>query len=982
MDAPLEPRVKTADAADTGDPMTPNASATGRLLAALEPLLDQALDLAPAERAAWLADVRARTPDLAREVEALLAEEGELDARGFLAESLTADLPSPLPSLAGRRLGAYTLERPLGQGGMGTVWLARRSDGRYEGTVAVKLLNLALVDPSGGERFRREGTALASLAHPNIARLGDAGVTDDGQPFLVLEYVEGTQIDTYCDDARLSPEQRIALFLQVLGAVAHAHANLIVHRDLKPSNILVTRDGVVKLLDFGIAKLMSPDAAMDAPRTLTGVGWMTPEYAAPEQVRGEPITTATDVYAAGVLLYVLLAGRHPTGEGRHSAAEHLRAIVDTEPPRLSTAATGAAERGTSLDRMRRLYAGDLDNIVAKAPKKRPEERYGSIGAFADDLRHYLNHEPVRARPDSLRYRAGKFVRRNRIGVAVGAVGVLALVAAAARERQLRGLAEGEARKAVAVEQFLLNVFGAADPFAPPDAHAGDMTARALLDRGARRIDTALAAQPEVRAELRDALGRVYGNLGLYDSAAAQLRRSLAERRALYGARHREVAQAMDQLGVVVTRQDRFDEADTLLRGALEQRRRLYGSRNDTTAESIEHLANLFRARSDLSTAEPLYREALAIRRALHGADDASVATTQIYLAELLVAKGVYDSAAALFRGALAIRVRRLGEVHPLTGEVMQGLAGAEEHLGHYDVAENAYRRALAAQRKTLGDLHPNTSGILNSLGQMLFKMGRSDEAESLLRESLALNRRLFGENHEAVSTNLGNLALIVRERGDLAEAEGLLRQALATDRAVYGREHTNVAYDLNELAAVLRLEGRSDLAVPILREALAQNRHLAGEKFRGTIAVEVQLARALRETGHFGEAEQLLRDALSKLDPKNEDSQLLVIPAQATLGRALTSMGRAAEGLPLLESAAAMSRARVGPEHWRTAEAQLGLGECLMALRNYARADTLLRSAQATLAKQRRQQPQTAAQADSALARLRRLAPVARPARP
>jgi serine/threonine-protein kinase len=953
-------------------------TAGARLLATLEPLLDQALDLAPAERAAWLADLRARTPDLARELEAMLAIEDELDARGFLAGPATAELTPPVPSLAGRRLGAYTLERPLGQGGMGTVWRARRSDGRYEGTVAVKLLNLALLDAQGGERFRREGTALASLAHPNIARLTDAGVTDDGQPFLVLEYVEGRPIDAYCDDERLSPERRIALFLQVLGAVAHAHANLIVHRDLKPSNILVTDDGTVKLLDFGIAKLMSDDAGADAPRTVTGIGWMTPEYASPEQARGEPITTATDVYAAGVLLYELLAGRHPTGDGFRSAAEHLRAVVETEPPRLSTAATGAEARATSLDRMRRLYAGDLDNIVAKALKKRPEERYASVDAFADDLRRYLNHEPVRARPDSVRYRASKFVRRNRIGVALGAVGAIALLAAGARERQLRGRAEREAGKAVAVEQFLLSVFGAADPFAPPDSHAGDVTARALLDRGARRIDTSLTGQPEVRAELRDALGRVYRNLGIYDAAAAQLRRSLAERRALHGERHPDVARAMDRLGVVLGQQGHLEEADTLLRRALGERRRLYGGRNEATAESVEHLADLLLNRNDFDAAEPLYREALAIRRELHGDNDTTVATTQLSLAELLVQKGTYDSAATLYRRALDIRLRSLGENHPLTGSAIQGLAKAEEHLGHYEDAERAYRRALATQRRTLGDAHPSTADILNSLGQMLFKMERSAEADSLLRESLALNRRIFGENHEKVSSNLGNLALIVRERGDLDEAEQLLRQALAIDRAIYGREHTNVGYDLNELAVILRLKGRSDLAVPILREALAQNRHLAGEKFRGTIAVEVQLARALRETGQLAEAEQLLRDALGKLDRKNEDSQLIVIPAEATLGRTLTEMRRPADALPLLESAHAMSRARLGPDHWRTAEAQLGLGECLMALRQYARADTLLRTAQATLAKQRRQQPQTAAQADSALARLRRLAPTSR----
>ena len=946
-------------------------------LAALEALLDQALDLAPAERAAWLAEVRARTPDLAREVEALLAAEDELDARGFLAGP-AAELPRAVPSLAGRRVGGYTLERPIGQGGMGSVWLARRSDGRYEGSVAIKLLNLALLDAQGGERFRREGTTLAALAHPNIARLNDAGVTDDGQPFLVLEYVEGRRIDEYCDEERLSPERRIALFLQVLGAVAHAHANLIVHRDIKPSNILVTADGTVKLLDFGIAKLMAADASADDPRTVTGVGWFTPEYASPEQARGEPITTSTDVYAAGVLLYELLAGRHPTGDGSRSAAEYLRTVVDTEPPRLSTAATGAEARATSLDRMRRLYAGDLDNIVAKALKKRPEERYASVHALADDLRRYLNHEPVRARPDSLGYRAGKFVRRNRIGVTLGAIGAIALIAAAARERQLRGRAERETGKAVAGEQFLLSVFGAADPFAPPQARSADVTARALLDRGARRIDSSLTAQPEVRAELRHALGRVYGNLGLYDAAAGQLRRSLAERRALHGTRHPDVARAMDQLGVVLIQQGRLDEADTLLRGALDQRRRFHGNRSDATAESVEHLADLLLNRNEFDAAEPLYREALAIRRALHGDNDTTVAATQLSLAELLVAKGTYDSAAVLYRDALAIRLRNLGENHPLTGSAIHGLAKAEEHLGRYDDAERTYRRALAAQRKTVGDAHPNTSGVINSLGQMLFKMGRSAEAESLLREALAINRGMFGENHESVSGNLGNLALIVRERGDLDEAERLLRRALAIDRAIYGREHTNVAYDLNELAVVLRLKGRSDLAVPILREVLDQNRRLAGEKFRGTLAVQVQLGRALREIGQLAEAERLLRDALAKLDPKNEDSQLLVIPAQASLGRTLTGMGRAAEALPLLESAQAMSRARLGADHWRTAEAQLGLGECLTALRRYAHADTLLREAQATLAKQRRQQPQTAAQADSALARLRRVAREAR----
>jgi serine/threonine-protein kinase len=584
---------------------------TRELLSALLPLLDVALDLAPPERAAWLAALRLEQPALAAEVETLLADEDRLDALGFLVAAPGVPL---VPGLAGQRLGAYTLERPLGQGGMGTVWLARRSDGRYDSTVAVKLLNVALFDPVGAERFRREGTVLARLSHPNIARLLDAGVNAAGQPFLVLEHVEGDRIDHYADTHRLPPEARVRLFLDVLAAVAHAHANLIVHRDLKPSNILVAPDGTVKLLDFGIAKLLEGGPGAEAA-TLTdaGAGALTPEYAAPEQIAGGTVTTATDVYALGVLLYLLLAGRHPTGEGSRTAAEHLKGILEHEPLRLSEAVTGAENRATSLDRLRRLYAGDLDNIVAKALKKRPEERYATVGAFADDLWRHLNHQPVSARPDSWGYRAAKFARRNRAAVALGTLAALALIGAVARERHLRAVAEAETRKAGAVEEFLLGVFAAADPFAPPRISRGDITARASLDSGAERVDTAMG-QPEMRADLRAAVGRVYATLGSYDKAAAQLRQALEERRAVYGPRHPEVAEVMDALGQVLAKQGHFTEAESLLRAAVSQRRELQGSQSEATAQSLDHLAELLRDRGDVAGAEPLVREALAIRR--------------------------------------------------------------------------------------------------------------------------------------------------------------------------------------------------------------------------------------------------------------------------------------------------------------------------------------------------------------------------------
>jgi serine/threonine-protein kinase len=584
----------------------------------LRALLDQTLELAPPERAAFVARLRVIHPERAQELERLLAAEADLDASRFLLAPAWTDDGAAAPGLAGHRLGAYTLEHLLGKGGMGTVWLGRRSDGRYEATAAVKLFNLALLDPVGAERFRREGTLLGRLSHPHIARLLDAGVTEGGLPYLVLEHVAGTRIDHYCDQRRLTPEARLRLMLDVLGAVAHAHANLIIHRDLKPSNILVADDGVVKLLDFGIAKLLEAERAGVEATTLTDLGGraLTPEYAAPEQVAGGAITTATDVYALGVLLFVLLAGRHPTAGEDRSAAEHLRAVLEDEPRRLTSAlrAEAAPLRGSSPERLRRLYAGDLGTIVAKALKKESGERYGTVGALAEDIRRYLAHEPVRARPDSWRYRAAKFVRRNRTAVAVGTIAGLGLIAAAARERHLRGLAEAETRKAGAVEEFLLGVFAVADPFAPARSRRREMATRTQLEGGVEQVDTVLTAQPETRTDLRAALGRVYASVGSYEKANVQLRRALDERRALYGPRHPEVAEVIDALGQALALQGRFTEAESLLREAVSQRREMHGSRSLATAQSLEHLAGMLRARGDPAAAAPLSREAEAIRR--------------------------------------------------------------------------------------------------------------------------------------------------------------------------------------------------------------------------------------------------------------------------------------------------------------------------------------------------------------------------------
>ncbi|HSU94556.1 MAG TPA: tetratricopeptide repeat protein [Gemmatimonadaceae bacterium] len=913
----------------------------------LSRLLDEALDIAPEHRAAWLGAQGAGRPRVIAELEALLNREAAIDAAGFLDPSHAPPRPA-LFTLAGQTLGAYVLERPIGEGGMGSVWLARRSDGRFEGAAAIKFLSLAVAGPIGEARFRREGSVLARLSHPNIARLLDAGVSSTGLPYLVLEFIAGKPIDEWCDTHALSIDARLHLFQQVLAAVAHAHANFIVHRDLKPDNILVTDDGTVKLLDFGIAKLLDEESITARAVTSTRGGAFTYKYAAPEQIQGEPITTRADVYALGVILYELLAGRHPTSGSSMTPAEYVVATLNTEPPPMSIAPTSARLRGA--------LAGDLDNIAAKALKKDPAERYPTVEAMAEDIRRHLNDEPVSARADSFSYRARKFVKRNRVPVAVGALVMLGLVSGVLRERQLRARAESEARKAVAVESYLVGIFGAADPFAPSVGKPSDVTARALLDRGADRMDTSLVDQPDVRAELRGALGSVYANLGVYDKAALELRRALTTRRALYGADNAEVAESMDQLGEVLVQIDSLAEADTLLRAALATRRKLFGDRSEATATSLMHLAILLQNRDDFTRAEPLFREALAIRRGLYGDGDTSVATSRDFLGQLLQAKNANADALAEYREALAIRRLRLGAEHPATAQTMHDMAAAEENLGKYREAEQDYRAALAIERRTLGSEHRSVTLSLNDLGQMLFKLGRLEEADSLLREALALNRRLFGENHEAVSANLANLALIVRERGDFDEAERLLEQALAVDRKLYGAVHMNIGFDMNEIAVVLRLRGRPDSAIAVLRPTLAMTRQLQGDQL-ATQTIIINLGRALDEAHRYDEAEQLLRGALAKLDTNNANAQLSIIPARVGLGRVLLHTRRAAEALPIVQSAVTMSRALHGADHWRTGEAELVLAECLIATGDRHDAGEPLRTGREALMKQGRAHP-------------------------
>ena len=794
------------------------------------PYLDLVLDLPAPERAARLRELRATDPEVATDVEAMLAQHRVLSAEGFLdARPLVAP---PEPALAGTTIGAYRLLSPIGHGGMGSVWLAERCDGRFEGQAALKLLNAALVGQAGEARFRREGTILARLRHPHIGRLIDAGVTAAGQPYLVLEHIDGRQIDRYCDEERLTVADRLRLFLDVQAAVAHAHANLIVHRDLKPSNVLVTADGTVKLLDFGIAKLLADDAGGGtASLTREGDVALTPKYAAPEQVTGGPITTATDVYALGVLMFELLSGRHPTASDAQTPAEFVRAVADTDPLRLSTAvenahgngdtAAVAAARATTPERLRRALRGDLDVVLATALKTNPEERYGSVAEFADDLRRVLEDQPISARQDSLAYRTARFVRRHRRGVVLTTATAAALVTLTVfytvRLSSERDRARTQALKASRASALVMGLLAGADPYRTPGVD--EPTMQNLLDTGARRVSQQLGGEPELQAQLLTVIGRTYQRLGYLDKAAPLLDQALTAGRASAHGDSAIVAQTLNDLGVLKRQKGDLGGSELLLRESLGARRRLLGNDDPDVAITLVELSRTLRDAGRFAEAESLAREALAIRRAAFGDEHQETATSKSDLGLLLLGRGDLRGAETLLRENAATTERLLGANHPNTASAKSSLASVMLASGDAIGAERQLRDAVRVNREVFGPDRPEYAQMLNSLAASLEAQNRLKEAESLFNESLQISERYFDADHPRVLTYTLNRARVRIERGRAAGTEGALRRVLAARQRLLPPGDWRIAQAQSLLGAALLARRRFAEAEPLMLDA-------------------------------------------------------------------------------------------------------------------------------------------------------------------
>jgi eukaryotic-like serine/threonine-protein kinase len=889
---------------------------------ALIPHLDQVLDLEPDERQPWLSALREKDAALADDLQALVQRHEAID-EGFLADG--PDAPVPVSSLAGQAAGAYVLRSQLGQGGMGTVWLAERSDGRYQGTAAVKVLNAALTGRAGEARFRREASILARLRHPHIAQLIDAGVSPLGQPYLVLERVDGERIDRYCDARNLPVEARIRVFLDVLAAVAHAHAQLIVHRDIKPSNVLVATDGQVKLLDFGVAKLLESDETGE-PTVVTreGESALTPGYAAPEQLTGGDVTTATDVYALGVLLYLLLTGHHPARPQSSSPAELIRAIVDTEPARVSDGVGSqdpsepsplerAARRGSTPRKLRGTLRGDLDNIVAKALKKNPAERYASAEAMAEDLHRYLGHLPVRARADSLGYRTRKFVTRHRVVLSAAAAVVIALaVGAAVAVRQARVAAHQrdralvELRRAESTIDFISYLLAEARP-----TEGKPITNAELLARGDAVIDARYANDPATRIHMLLMLADRYWENEQYDRWQATVERAFQASRGIADVGLRSRA-ACAKAGALVDQAPRDKEGlpDRLLAEAYADLATVPDAQADL-AYCLREEAEIANGRGDPARALAAAERAVALEEA-RGAPAGRRFDAAQSLATAYLVAGRAEAADRAYRQLFAIiESQGLSQSRDATTVLHNWSAmwqNEGRHLRAVPLSERTVR--IARERDTESGA---LAAFVRAYGMALCAVGRCREAVPLVEEGVVKARA--GRSPRRIVLNLTAASGVYREVDDLGRAESTLREAedlLASDPRASPHLHSLVERAWARLALA---RGDTAGAVRHAERALARQQAALPEE-ADTMKLEILLAECSNAHGDFksaraavGRAVPIATRMLDELKHSLHMGQSLL-----ELGIALAGQGDPEAGRAEVRRAVEHLEASVGPD--------------------------------------------------------------------
>lgn len=790
---------------------------------------EQLLDLDPQARTARLLELQARDPELASEVAALLAADANsaetptavVAGSGDLIEAMVEeDEDQERAQQQGRMLGPWCLQREIGRGGMGTVWLASRADGAYQGLVAIKLMHARFDGDELVQRFKAERQILAGFDHPNIARLIDAGSDSDGRPYLALEYVDGENIASYCDARKLSVDERLRIFLEVCAAVAHAHQRLVVHRDLKPSNILVTAEGRVRLLDFGIAKLITEGAGA----TRTGAQAFTPAYAAPEQIRGTLITTGVDVHALGLLLHELLTGLRAYGSSDSTPAAYEHAILNQTPtpPSRSTQvcastdadpAARARARRVSPTALAARLRGDLDAIVQKALRKEPEQRYSSVEALAEDLRRHLDHQPVEARRGRLRYRLGRFLRRHALASALAAVALISLLAGmgtalwqAQLARAERDRAQTAQLTAERVTDFVTHMLSQATA----DAGQGRvLTVRDVLDRTSERLNDSLGDQPEVRARIYMMLGMVYDALREDAKAEAAIRSALSLIESVHGRRSVQMLGALEMLFRVISKGKEQAEATQVAEESLALALELMGPHHERTLTQMSNLGVNHLNHGRVAQASDLFVRALTGLRAHPDPNPRAVANMLHNVAVALTRAERFEEADAIQLEALEIRRSLFTEPHTniAVGQYQLGLS--KTNSGNYTEAAEYFHAARAQYVTLYGPDSLSVANMDSGLARLALKQGHLEQAIAILEPLLQRYRELSGETGRTTAECAAMLAEALQRSGRADEALALLDGAIDTLEALYPEGHPDLARALRT-----RLAAFQDLGLP------------------------------------------------------------------------------------------------------------------------------------------------------------------------
>ncbi|MCH8851051.1 MAG: serine/threonine protein kinase [Planctomycetes bacterium] len=950
-------------------------------------IVNAALDQPPEKRQAYAKQACGNDAALSEAVWSLLNDDSVPE--GFLEppiEGAAVHLASGSADRAAaiEHMGRYRVTGVIDSGGAGTVYRAVPSDDENAPPVAVKVLKRGMTGEDMQQRFRQEREVLARLKHRNIARFIDGGVTSGGLPYLVMEFIEGRPIDRFCDQQKLPVNDRLELFEDVCSAVQYSHRNLVVHRDLKPRNILVTDDGVPKLLDFGIAKLLEDGSSgLAADPTVTANRMITPQYASPEQIKGVPISTATDVYSLGVVLYELLTGHRPYDLRGKARGEILELIGQADPTSPSTQVMQTEEvtcldgstttltpelvsmaRGTDPQSLRRELTGDLDTIVLTAMHKDPDRRYASVERLAEDIRRCRTGLPILARADSFGYRARKFIRRNKAATIAATVALVSLIGGttglafglqqAHRTRVLlvgqTNAARREAQKAERVNKFLQELLAATDPWRSQQ----DPSIKELLDKASERVDREFRDELEIRAALHRTMGLAYSRLTAYDKAAPHLHAALELRRELDS--RSEYAESLHDMGELLRLEGKLEEAESMHREALDLRRTTEGESGAAIAESLNDLALTLKARGKYKAAEALYEEAVQ-HYAIHREESIQEYPIALHnLGSLLVLKADYAAAEAHYVEAIQFAEENWAQSDPLIAILFKGYADLLASSGAYDLAEDHYRRALVIHRNLQSAPVDHLASTLTDLGSLLRKKGEYDKAEPLLREGLEIRRRILGEEHPSVAHSLNALGVLHSKLGYFAKALQDYEGALGIYRRVLGDNGMRIGNLLHNMGVVHQRMNDYDLAEQRFLEAL--------RIWTGKLGAEhPKLAQALTglgvirlEQADYAGAEHFFRRALSIRRDNLPGDHPALASSLRVLGAALSKQSKAEEAEPLLRESLQICRLKFAVNHWRTAMAESSLASSLISLERYDEAESLLLHSYAILKKAKGEQ--------------------------